>query len=269
VSSVVPPSIPLYARDDGQGTPVVLLHGLGGDHTVWNGVAAVLARSHRVIAPDLRGHGRSPVPAGSTSTFPEMERDVLDLLSAKDVPRAHLVGLSAGALLALQLALDAPDRWASLVVVGGATHLDHHSRAILDRWAETYRKEGLDAYVLRLAKDLFYPDWLENHLDMIDALREQQRKEQGRGVLAWGPTVRSFDLRGRLGRIRVPTRIVHAVDDQVVDPAHGRLLRQSIWGSDLKLFSQTGHLVPIERPEETALVLEEWVDRHAAPPAPA
>lgn len=245
----------------------MLLHGLGGDHTLWNAVATSLARTHRVLVPDLRGHGRSPAPPGAPFGFPEMEADLLRLLEEKGVGVAHLVGLSAGALLALQFALDHPDRVGSLVVVGAATHLDQHTRAILDRWAKTLRTDGFEPYILRLAKDLFYPDWIEAHLEFLDRVREQQGRDHGRAILGWGQAIRAFDLRGRLGRLRVPTLIVQAVDDQVIDAAHGRLLRQSIWGAELKLFAQTGHLVPVERPVELAAAIQEWVDGAADRPA--
>ncbi len=260
----------LYCAEQGEGPAILLLHGLGGDHSVWNAVVPELARHHRVLAPDLRGHGRSVAPAGSTFTFREMEADVEGLLDAKGLASAHLVGLSAGAFLSLHLALDRPTRVKSLVVIGGATHCDNHTRAVADRWAETYQKEGFDAYLLRLLKDLFYPDWIEAHLEFADRVREQQKRGDARSVIGWGTAMRSFDLRGRLGKIKAPTLLVQGVDDQVVDPAHGRLLRQSIWGSELRLLAQTGHLVPLERPAETAEAIGGWVDRvEAAGGSPA
>ncbi|HYK92836.1 MAG TPA: alpha/beta fold hydrolase, partial [Thermoplasmata archaeon] len=256
-----PPPVPveLHRRDEGSGETILLVHGLGGDHALWNPVIASLAPDFRVIAPDLRGHGRSEAPPGSAFSFAELSGDLLHLLDELGVNQVHLVGLSAGAFLGLQLALQQPARLKSLVVIGAATHCDNHTRAIADRWISTYQKEGFDAYVLRLLKDLYYPDWIEAHLDVADALRAQQEHEHGRGVLEWGKAIRSYDLRGRLGRITVPTLIVQAVDDQVIDPAHGRLLRQSIPGSELKLFAQTGHLVPVERPRETTEAIREWV----------
>ena len=260
-------ALPLHCRDDGHGPAILLLHGLGGDHTLWNRVATDLATDHRVLAPDLRGHGRSAAPPDASFGFAEMEADLLRLLEEKGETAVDLGGRSAGALLALQYALDHPERVRSLVVVGAATHADQHTRSVLDRWAETLRTEGFDAYILRLAKDLFYPDWIEAHLDFLDRVREQQRQDGGRAVVGWGRAIRAFDLRGRLGRLRAPTLIIQAVDDQVVDAAHGRLLRQSIWGSELRLFAETGHLVPVERPTETGASIRQWVDAASHRPA--
>lgn len=253
--------VELVARPEGSGAPVVLLHGLGGDHTVWNQVAPRLATGHTVIAPDLRGHGRSPAPPGASYTFPELERDLLLLMDARSLATVDLVGLSAGGFLALQFTLDHPERVRRLVVIGAAAHCDNHTRAVAERWAEVYRDEGFDAYALRLLKDLFYPDWIEAHLDVADAFTEKLRALDLKGPIQWGLSVRTFDLRGRLGRLRTPTLVVHGVDDQVVDSAHARLLRVSIPGAELKLFPQTGHLPPVERPEATAEAIQEWIDR--------
>jgi pimeloyl-ACP methyl ester carboxylesterase len=263
------PAVELHRLDEGHGPAILLLHGLGGDHTIWNGVVPGLRTRARVIVPDLRGHGRSPAPPGSTFRFAEHESDLLELLDRAGVERAHVVGLSAGALLALQLTIDRPDRVASLVSIAGAVNIDNHTRAIVDRWVETYRTDGFEAYVLRLAKDLYYPDWIEAHLDIVDRLREQTAELDLGHVVRWREEIRQFDLRGRVGRIRTPTLIVHAMDDQVMDVAHARLLRQSIPGAELRLFAQTGHLIPVERPEEVATLLADWVKKVEGGRSPA
>jgi 3-oxoadipate enol-lactonase len=257
--------VELHLREEGTGPAVLLLHGLGGDHTVWNEVIRPLAADHRVLAPDLRGHGRSAAPVDATYSFAEMQADVLHLLETKELSKVHLVGLSAGGFLSLQMALSAPERLRSLVTIGAASHCDAHTRAMGERWAETLKDQGFDAYVLRLLKDLYYPDWVEAHVEYVDRLRSSLRREDQRGAVAWGLAVRSFDLRGRTGRIRLPTFVIHGVDDQVVDSAHARLLRVSIPGAQLRLFPQTGHLVPVERPAETVTAIREWVARAETP----
>lgn len=228
---------------------------------MWNAVVPLLKDGHTVLVPDLRGHGRSPSPAGSRYSFRELEDDLLATLDARSTDRVDLVGLSGGGFLALRLALDHPERVRRLVVIGAAAHCDNHTKAVAERWAEVYRDEGFDAYSLRLLKDLFYPDWIEAHLDIADAFRDKLRTVDLTGPIQWGLSIREFDLRGRLGRLKVPTLVIHGVDDQVVDSAHARLLRVSIPGAELKLLPQTGHLPPVERPEITAQAIRDWVDR--------
>ncbi|HLY76700.1 MAG TPA: alpha/beta fold hydrolase, partial [Thermoplasmata archaeon] len=70
------------------------------------------------------------------------------------------------------------------------------------------------------------------------------------------------DFRPEIRTIKTPTLILQGLDDNVVDPSHARLLRQAIGGSEVRLFPNTGHLIPIERPEETAQILLDWFARH-------
>jgi pimeloyl-ACP methyl ester carboxylesterase len=259
MASAVDPPIQLNCREAGSGPPVVLLHGLGGSHTVWNELIAPLAEEFRVLVPDLRGHGQSPNPPGSTYSFPEMAGDVERLLDDHQLPNAHLVGLSAGGYLALYEAVHSPTRVRSLVLISSAGHAEQHTRGIVDRWATTLRDDGFDAYALRLLKDLYYPDWIEAHLDYADEVREQLRGADLRGTAGWAAATKTYDLRGRLGKLRLPTLIIQGMDDAVVDSSHARLLRQTIPGAELKLLAQTGHMVPIERPVPTLEALRPFL----------
>jgi len=242
---------------------VLLLHGLGGDHTVWDYQIPTLAKSYQVLAPDLRGHGRSPLPEGARYTFGEFEGDVWKLLDDRKTGPVHLVGLSGGGLLALRLLVDDPSRVRSLAVFGAMGHMDNHTRAVGQGWADILRDEGPAAYSRRLAMDLFAPDWLEAHMDLAERIAKSQEERNLRGVVQWALSMRDYDLRSRLGKVHTPTLILQGLDDSVVDPSHARLLRQAIPGSEVRLFPNTGHLIPIERPEETGQILLDWFARNS------
>lgn len=256
----------LYLREEGTGDPVLLLHGLGGDHTVWDYQIPGLAKKYRVLAPDLRGHGRSPLPEGARYTFEEFEGDVRRLLDDRKIDAVHLAGLSGGGLLALRLLIDDPGRVRSLAIFGTLGHMDNHTRAVGQNWAEILRDEGPAAYSRRLAMDLFAPDWLEAHMDLAERIAKSQEERNLQGVVQWALAMKDFDVRSRLGRIRTPTLILHGLDDNVVDPSHARLLRQAIPGSEVRLFPNTGHLIPIERPDETTQILLDWFAKNSTRP---
>jgi 3-oxoadipate enol-lactonase len=266
-----PPSPPvaLHVREVGSGDPVLLLHGLGGDHTVWDYQIPTLAQKYRVLAPDLRGHGKTPLPDGARYTFGEFEGDLRKLLDDRQIGPVHLVGLSGGGLLALRLVVDDPSRVRSLALLGAMGHMDNHTRAVGQSWADILRDEGPAAYSRRLARDLFAPDWLEAHMDLAEKIAASQEERNLRGVVQWALAMKDYDLRSRLGKVHTPTLILHGLDDGVVDPSHARLLRQAIPGSEVRLFPNTGHLIPIERPEETAQILLDWLDRQSARATPA
>ncbi|HLN51447.1 MAG: alpha/beta fold hydrolase [Thermoplasmata archaeon] len=268
------PAVPtdLYALDEGTGPALLLLHGVGANHTVWNAMIPRLLPGFRVIAPDLRGHGRSPSPPGSAYTFDEHVGDLLRLLDTKSVPAAHFVGLSAGALLALRAGLDRPTRCRSVTMIGGAAYTDAHTRSIAERWAETYAKEGPDRFALRLLKDLYYPDWIEAHMDFADRVRKEVRDQDFGPATRWATEVATFDERARIATLSAPALIIQAMDDQVVDASHGRILRQSIPGSQIRILAQTGHMIPVERPAEAAESIRSFVrsvEERRGPPSRA
>jgi len=264
------PPVDLAHRDEGQGPALILLHGLGADRLLWNAVATLLATKFRVIVPDLRGHGSTPAPSGSQLTLPELGADVLRLLDQKQITSAHIVGHSSGGFLAIRIALDHPERVRSLIVVSGAAYSDAHTGSIVDRWWSTFAEEGADGLALRLLKDLYYPDWVEAHMDFVDQLYEDINHRDFTAAVAWGRALKTFDERNSITAIRKPTLIVQAMDDQVMDASHGRILRQSIPGSLIRIFALTGHMIPIERPNELADAISEHVLRaESKEPAPA
>jgi pimeloyl-ACP methyl ester carboxylesterase len=242
--------VALSYREEGSGPAIVLLHGLGGDRLLWNAVIPELSGEFRLLAPDLRGHGASPFPTGATSSFEELEGDVLALLDQRGLTSVHWVGFSGGAFLALRLALDHPERSRSLTLVSGAAYCDAHQKAVMERWWSTYDKEGPDAFALRQLKDLYYPDWIEAHLDVADALRAGVVDRDFTAARAWSKSMTTFDEKNRIASLKLPTLMVQAMDDGVVDASHGRILRQTISGAQIRILVQTGHMVPAERPSE-------------------
>jgi esterase len=103
-----------FTDTGGEGTPLVVVHGLLGSADNWRSHAKQWQRRRRVIAVDLRNHGRSPHVAGMG--YAAMAEDLLALLDRLDVPRAHLLGHSMGGKVVISLARLAPERVASLIV---------------------------------------------------------------------------------------------------------------------------------------------------------
>src|SRR5262249_48648757 len=108
--------ISLNYLEDGAGTPLLLIHGLGGDAHSWDADVPEFARFHRVLRPDVRGFGDSDKPPGrySPSLF---ARDLEGLLAALAIPAAHVLGISMGGVIAQRLALECPQRVRSLILV--------------------------------------------------------------------------------------------------------------------------------------------------------
>jgi haloacetate dehalogenase len=131
----------LRVRHGGAGAPVVLLHGHPRTHTTWYAVAPLLAAHHTVVAPDLRGYGRSTLPPDepghAQSSKRAMARDVVALMDHLGHDRFAVVGHDRGALAAFRTAMDHPDRVSHLVVMDGLPVVEHLERTDA-RFAEAW-----------------------------------------------------------------------------------------------------------------------------------
>ncbi|HEV2209039.1 MAG TPA: alpha/beta fold hydrolase [Verrucomicrobiae bacterium] len=110
----------LHLESYGQGEPVLILHGLFGSCDNWQTVSRHLSDSYRVVAADLRNHGRSP--HSDVMDLQVMTKDILEVLQAEGLSQTHLIGHSLGGKTAMQFALEHPDRLLKLIVVDIAPH---------------------------------------------------------------------------------------------------------------------------------------------------
>ncbi len=124
--------VTLRVRHGGSGSPVVLLHGHPRTHTTWHAVAPILAGSHTVVAPDLRGYGRSTLPPDerdhSQSSKRAMAADITALMRSLGHESFAVVGHDRGALVAFRTAMDHADRVTHLVVMDGLPVIEHLER---------------------------------------------------------------------------------------------------------------------------------------------
>lgn len=113
--------IALYHEDYGQGTPLFLLHGNSEDSSIYEEQVAFFSRHFRVITLDTRGHGRSTLKVDDIS-YKAMANDLLRVLDVMNITRCHIIGFSDGGIVALELAVHAPERIISMAVVGANYH---------------------------------------------------------------------------------------------------------------------------------------------------
>ena len=130
--------VELFCRDSGEGEPLLLLHGFTGSGEDWQHVFAEPLAGHRVIAPDLRGHGRSTNPGGIFK-FAEVARDVFALLDRLGVDRVKAIGMSAGANTLLHMATQRPSRVETMIHVSGTPRFPDQARAIMRMMTEAGR----------------------------------------------------------------------------------------------------------------------------------
>ena len=124
----------IHFKEAGQGRPIILIHGQGGSLAAWRVVAPELARDHRVISLDLRGHGASDKPREAAAYGRDMALDIIRLMDHLKLEKAHLVGYSEGANLVAQLMITHPERIATATLGGYGNPSDYpEARAAIDK----------------------------------------------------------------------------------------------------------------------------------------
>lgn len=254
----------------GAGDPVVLIHGSGpgvGAWVNWNRAMPVLAERFHVYAPDMVGFGFTERPAGVVYELETWVRQLVGFLDALGIERASVAGNSFGGALALRLAATHPDRVARLVLQGsmgvsfpltegcdaawGYQPSPENMRRLFDYF--TYDKSLIsDELAEARYRASLEPGMQEAFASMFPPPRQQ-------GIEAL--TTPEGDIRA----IPHETLIVHGRDDEVIPPANAFKLLSLIPRAELHVFGQCGHWTQIERADDFAALLVQFLERPASP----
>jgi len=244
--------------------PLVLIMGWGGDHTTWALQAPAFAPQHRVIAFDNRGAGQSEVPDGPY-TIPAMAGDVVGLMDALGISRAHICGASMGGMIAQELALRHPDRVRTLQLHCTTPAVDVYGRFLIDTLIAVKARGDREEYTravmpwILCRKTLERPDFIRFWIDRALTYPYPITLE---GLSRQAQAIAGHDTVSRLGEIRVPTLITTGTEDILVPPSSSRDLHARIPGSSLHAIEDAGHLHFIEQAEKFNAICLEFLTKH-------
>src|SRR2546421_2106867 len=233
----------LYYEEHGSGEPLLLVPGLSGLGAGFFKQIPELSRRYRVIVHDHRGCGQSDRPTMRYSVE-QMTQDVLRLMDALRIERAHLLGHSTGGAIGQTIAIEQPGRLRKLILSSTWTHCDAFFARLFEARHALLKHTGPVGY-LRATSAVLYPGWW---LSQNERLVAEQERQQAAGfppvevVLSRIEAILRFDRREQLRGIRVPTLVTVAADDTVTPPYFSQALVKAIPGARLKLFDQGGHL---------------------------
>jgi pimeloyl-ACP methyl ester carboxylesterase len=265
----------VYVEQEGQGDAVVLLHGFGESSYSWRRVIPELARSFRVVAPDLNGFGWTQRPRDPESYTREgQERLVLGVLAALGITRAQFVGHSYGGSLTLFLASRHPEVVRSMVLVDSAAPTYGN-----DRRTRLAGVRSLDYFLVRFA---LRPRHIRGSLlasvydpavvtpELVRAYLDRLRVE-GEDDAYYGLTARlrrpSADAEGgsgevKLEKIAVPALVVWGAEDRVIQAETGRRSAGLLPVGEFVTIPRAGHLPMEERPAELLGLMVPFLRRH-------
>lgn len=245
-------------EEAGSGHPLIFVSGLNGVGRYWQPQLPLFSQRYRVITYDQRGTGGSDRQQRAFSVD-QMAAELVGLMDALRIERAHIVGQSTGGAIGQTLAVEYPHRLARLVIFSTWTHCDPWFRRLFEARRAMYREAGSELHARFHPLWLYPPDYVNAHDAEID--------EERRIAVANAPPVEisvgrinailAFDRRADLGRIATPTLILCADDDYITPPYHAEALARGIAGSKLVILKGGGHSLSKTRPEEfNRLVLE-------------
>jgi pimeloyl-ACP methyl ester carboxylesterase len=250
--------VDLWVEQQGSGPAVLLLAGLGDPAEVWRPQLDGLAGRYRVIAPDNRGVGRTPMPAEGVS-IPAMAEDAAGVLRDRGLERAHVVGFSMGGLVAQELALAHPDAVSSLVLLSTYARTDALLHRTISSWIwlaqiaddprEFMRSFSTWLFSRRAHENGFAEAWVQAGLDDPHPMSTQDFCAAARACL-------EHDALDRLGAIAAATLVVAGADDLVTPPRFARELAGRIPGARLSLLPGYAHQSFMEAPDQTNAVLD-------------
>jgi 3-oxoadipate enol-lactonase len=232
---------------------VVLSNSLGSTLAMWDDVVDHLA-GYRVVRYDLRGHGGSPTPPGPY-TIDDLGVDLVALLDRVGVERASLVGSSIGAMAALWVAANAPDRVERLVVIGSAARLQP-ARGWLDR-SQTVLLHGTAPVAEAVTPRWVAPAFAAAHPERMAAYRAMFAAADPAGYAGCCVALAGMDLTDALSRITAPTLVAVGSDDGATPPELSQALAEAIPSARLAIIEGAAHLPSLDRPAEVGRLVVE------------
>lgn len=263
----------LYYKEAGSGELLIMLPGLGHDHTYFAKTVPLLAPYARVVTPDPRGLGRSS-PAHSYSVE-QWAADLLQFICALGAQRAHLLGSSLGACVCMQAALDDPARVASLTLVAGFSELDPMMEMNFRTRLKILDTVGLgDIMASHVSMWTLGRSFLASEAGrrQMEKLFSSVRKNTPERYRAFIETILRFGrcepdqagtpkLTDRLGDIHVPTCVICGSEDVLTPPAVSERMAWLITGAEFHIIPQCGHITFTEKPLETAHLVSTFLQR--------
>ncbi len=230
--------------DGGSGECVVLVHGHPFDRTLWEPQLAALRGSFRVLTPDLRGFGHSPVTPGRV-LMREYAADIEELLGTLGITRAAVVGLSMGGLVAMELAASAPERyWALGLVATTAEPPSPRDLRTRDERADATERDGMGVLVDYMHTGLYGPACPPAVRARVDAMMAAAPPAGAAAALRG--RARRPDYRPLLAALNIPALVVAGTADPWSNAEVTAEIVASLRRPELVLIDDCGHLPNLE-----------------------
>ncbi len=240
-----------YHNEDTERIPVVLIHGAGGNHLHWP-IQIRRLPEYKVYALDLPGHGKSKGHGWQQISY--YSEQVIAWMDEVGLHKAVLVGHSMGGAIALDMALQYPQRIRGLALVGTGANLPVNDTFLENTSHETTFQsvvEMLTSWGFNLGADP----------QLVQTARKQMLETRPTILHGDFAACADFDVRDRLEEITCPTQVICGSEDKLTPIRHSQYLADHIVSAELAVIPDAGHMVMLEKPEHVAATLEEFLTK--------
>ena len=253
--------VDLYFEEYGNGSPVVLIHGLAGDCSAWQAQIERLEKRYRVIAFDNRGAGRSSAPdyPYTTRHFADDTIGLLDELGISEP--AHIIGRSMGGAIAQEMALAYPARVRSMIITASFGKLDPYGFQILDSINEVVKMQGYGPAAKIQSLFFFPPAYFNEHQQQMKVF-ETALAETDRPIHGYTNSTHAcltHDSIDRLPLVKCPTLVLAGGQDVLCSVGASKQLADRIPGCELKIYAEASHFFLIQCFEESMQDIENFL----------
>jgi 3-oxoadipate enol-lactonase len=240
------------------GSPVVLIQGLGTDGRGWALQRGAFGRKHRCIAPDNRGTGQSDAPEGPY----DLGRMAAAVMDAAGVERAHVVGASMGGVIAQIIAVLHPERVLSLTLACTACHHHEWRRELLAEWSAVVAAKGMPGLMDDGMRWLIGPRLQRRFGVFVNVLARQLIKTKPHAFVAQVDAIldATDELRFELPNVAAPTLVITGSQDTLTPLGDAEELAELIPGSRLYVLRGAAHGLMAEAPNAFNDVVTKFID---------
>ena len=247
-----------FTDSGGRGDAVLLVHAIGCDHRMWDGLGTALAPRFRVIRMDVRGHGASPVTPGPYS-LDQLADDARDLLDTLKIEKAHWVGLSMGGMIGQAFALRHPKRLGKLVLANTTSTYGTQGPQMWEARAKAVGEGGMAAVKELAMQRYFTDDFRASHSDIVDRIGAGFLATDPEGYIACCNAIRDLEFSGDLHRIAAPTLVIAGEKDVGTPVSMSKAIAEAIPGAKLAVIPGAAHLSAVENPEAFNKLVEDFL----------
>ena len=230
-----------------EGAPVVMLsHSLASSMVMWAPQLPVLEPHFRVLRYDVRGHGGSAVPPAPYS-LDEMVNDVVGILDALEIDRAHFVGLSMGGMIGQGFGIQHPSRLIGLCLCDTMARVPPEAQSTWQERIDKAREGGMAALAGATLERWFTTPFRSGQPEQLETIRRSILETPVEGFVGAAEAIRRLDYLEQLSVLQRPTLVMVGADDSGTPVSAAEAIQQRIPGAQLRVLPNAAHLANIEQ----------------------